>query len=198
MRTLRQRRRVWPVERCPDMPAAADVHCLQVAGAPTRQPAPDRSAPPRRRGRLGRLAALRTRPAQPPGAVLPCLLERGAAPDRTSSVDRPPCCPNRMSVSRRSPTMQIWPRCSPNCAAMLASMNSAGLPTMMGSRFTAPARRRARVGARATCAAARQACFVLPYSGRWKQRRGPGARQHRAPSTARRLSGRSAQHPVAR
>lgn len=65
-------------------------------------------------------------------------LETRGAPDRTSSVDRPPCWPNRMSVSRRSPTMQIWPRCSPNCAAMLASMNSAGLPTTIGSRFTAP------------------------------------------------------------
>lgn len=55
-------------------------------------------------------------------------------------VVRPPCCPKRMSVSRRSPTMQIWLRFSPNCAAMLASMNSAGLPTTVGSRFVDPGR----------------------------------------------------------
>ena len=54
-------------------------------------------------------------------------------------VVRPPCCPNRMSVSRRSPTMQIWSRISPNVSAILASMNSAGLPTTVGSLFVDPA-----------------------------------------------------------
>lgn len=65
-----------------------------------------------------------------------------ASPDKTSIVVRPPCCPNRMSVSRRSPTMQIWFRRSPNVSAMLASMNSAGLPTTVGSLFVEPANTR--------------------------------------------------------
>ena len=67
------------------------------------------------------------------------LLHKSAKPDRTSMVVRPPSLPKRMSVSNRSPTMQIWCRSRPNESAMLASMNSAGLPTTIGSRFVDPA-----------------------------------------------------------
>lgn len=67
-----------------------------------------------------------------------------SSPDRTSVVVKPPSLPKRMSVSRRSPTMQIWSRRRPNFSAMLASMNSAGLPTTMGSFFVDPGRQGGR------------------------------------------------------
>lgn len=60
-------------------------------------------------------------------------------PDSTRQVVSPPFLPNRMSVSSRSPTMQICCRCRLKVFAMLSSMNSAGLPTVMGSRFVLPA-----------------------------------------------------------
>ena len=41
--------------------------------------------------------------------------------------------------------MQIWLRFRPNALAMLASMNSAGLPTTVGSRFVEPAQASALV-----------------------------------------------------
>ena len=59
-------------------------------------------------------------------------------PESTSMVVKPPSCPKRMSVSSLSPTMQICFLSSLNVSAMLASMNSSGLPTTIGSFLTAP------------------------------------------------------------
>lgn len=60
-------------------------------------------------------------------------------PDRTKRVVKPPSKPNWMSVSSRSPTMHIRSRLRPLFSAMLANMNSSGLPTTTGSFCDDPA-----------------------------------------------------------
>lgn len=47
------------------------------------------------------------------------------------------CCDAMPTAGR---TMQIWSRRRLNCLAMFSSMNSAGLPTVMGSRWQLPTR----------------------------------------------------------
>eukprot|EP01139_Manchomonas_bermudensis_P007859 Amastigsp_a183631_20.p2 type:complete len:112 gc:universal Amastigsp_a183631_20:890-555(-) len=55
-------------------------------------------------------------------------------PESTSRVTSPPLTPNRMSVSRRSPTMQMRSRARPSCATTTSSMICDGLPTIVGVR----------------------------------------------------------------
>jgi hypothetical protein len=78
---------------------------------------------------------------QKSGCTVLCSLSNSASvvtPDSTSAVVRPPFCPNMMSVSSRSPTMQIWSGCRLKRPAMLRSMKPSGLPTTVGSRLVLP------------------------------------------------------------